>query len=220
VNNRILAAVAASLLATVVGTSQAAIIFDNTQGGASGSNGNEMTQWIQAEDFTLTAGSTLTGINFASVDSGLFDGTIVWQIYSDVAGAPGAILFSGTATPTRTTGAAVSFGTEHSNSFTIAPATLAAGTYFLGLHNGTLTDSTRSEFYWETIADTNTTPFGIENITPFGDNTFSSNGQEHDFQLIGTAATDGGTVPEPESTALFGLGAMAALVAIRRRRAS
>ena len=43
------------------------IIYDN--GGPDQQNGNEMTEWIQAEDFNLSADSTLTSVNFWDIEA-------------------------------------------------------------------------------------------------------------------------------------------------------
>ena len=173
----------------------AALIFNN--GGPNQVSGNEMTEWIQAEDFTLTTTTTLTDVRFwAVVGTPGRDPTnsITWSIYANNAGTPGALLFRNNTTAIThvATGNTLFFGTEFQDDFSIGSIVLAPGTYFLGLHNGPLTQTARREFYWETTAN-NATPRGVEDITPFDSGGFASNGQEHAFSLFGTT----GAVPEP-----------------------
>jgi hypothetical protein len=171
------------------------IIYDN--GGPNQLGGNEMTQWIQAEDFNLSADSTLTVVNFWDIEApggAAYQGEIDWTIYADAGGMPGAAIASGAAvggdvTRTFIQCCVLGFYDEYSNSFNISPgvALTAGTTYWLGLHNGPLTFTTRSEFYWETT-DFNGTFTGHEDQAPF-DGVWFDNGQEHAFNLEGTTST-------------------------------
>src|SRR5262245_41020537 len=77
------------------------IIYDN--GGPAHANGMEMTTTIEAEQFTLSSPTTFNGIHFWDIDDlASYNGSIVWTMYSDAGIQPRAILFRGTATPTRT----------------------------------------------------------------------------------------------------------------------
>ncbi len=134
------------------------IIYDN--GGPNQQDGNEMTQWIQAEDFNLSADSTLMIVNFWDIEApggAAYQGEIDWTLYADAGGMPGAAFASGAAvggdvTRTFIQGGVLGFFDEYSDSFNISPgvALTAGTTYWLGLHNGPLTFTIRSEFYWET----------------------------------------------------------------------
>lgn len=169
-------------------------------------NGNEMTAWIQAEDFFLGGSSTLTGVTFwATIDPGSYQGSIFWQIMGDNTGAPGTTLFSGTATPTTApyAGADAFFGSGLQLDFALPSIVLGGGTYWLGLHNGPLSTTSRLNFYWATT-NGNATATGHEDGTPFDGDFSLDNGQEHAFQLTGFAGET--VVPEPASMALLATG--------------
>lgn len=163
------------------------VIYDN--GGPNQQNGNEMTQWVQTEDFTLTSTQTVTDIHFWDVDQGTYAGTISWWIVGDAAGDPdwGNMLGAGQLDVGRAaTGICLSFGCEFENSWNIDPLVLGPGTYHLALHNGELANNQRAEFYWETT-NPNATPTGrkcdLTNGACF--NSWSDNFQEHAFNLTG-----------------------------------
>jgi len=171
------------------------ILYDN--GGPNQQDGNEMTQWIQAEDFNLSADSTLMTVNFWDIEApggAAYQGEIDWTLYADAGGMPGAAFASGAAvggdvTRTFIQGGVLGFFDEYSDSFIISPgvALTAGTTYWLGLHNGPLTFTTRSEFYWETT-NFNGTFTGHEDQAPF-DGVWFDNAQEHAFNLEGTTST-------------------------------
>jgi hypothetical protein len=189
---------------------RADLVYDNggpTHNGA----GNEMTQWIQSEDFKLTTTNTINAVRFWDIQrgAGAYTGSITWIIYADNLGngQPGTILSQGTATPTRIDQGPESGGIfeEFQNDFSITPFTATAGvTYHLGLHNGPLSHTSRDEFYWEDT-NGNGTPPGQEFDLTGGNTSWFSNGAEHAFALFNNTPT---TVPEPASLSLLCLGAL------------
>jgi hypothetical protein len=207
-------------LVVALGTSaRAATIYNN--GAPDGSNGNEMTQWIQAEDFVLAGDALLTDITFWAFsfeDPGGYTGNITWRIYADDGlGDPDEtnILASGNVVPTRTFDHVSAFGNSYQYDFSISPLLLSGGTtYWLGLHNGPLGTDDRLEFYWETTL-ANLTLRGHEDVTPFDAGGWLDNGLEHAFVLQGREVA---AVPEPATLLLLGGGLAAA--AMRRRRQS
>jgi len=196
------------------------IIYNN--GGPNQQNGNEATEWVQSEDFTLTSANTVTKVEFWDIESSPgYAGSITWWITGDAGGNPDFNNILGTAnqalathTLTANGCTVLGFFCEYDNTFTLNVA-LGPGTYHLALHNGPVTDDTRSEFYWETT-NPNGTQTGLECDLTTGAcyNNWSNNGQEHAFILYGGGNTG---VPEPGTLALMGTGILGALAGLRRR---
>lgn len=187
-------------------------IYDN--GAPNGSSGNEMTQWIQAEDFTLAGPATIGAVRFwaFAFSPGAYQGSIHYAFLADAGGMPGGLLQGGLVTPTVTNLPPGAFGPAYQLDFDIAPLNLGAGIFWLALHNGPLTTTNRLDFYWETT-NANGTIRGMEDIAPF-DGVWSSNGQEHAFQLYGAQQV----VPEPATMVLLGSGLLGIAGIARRRR--
>jgi len=191
------------------------IIYDN--GPPNQVDGNEMTMWIQGEDFQVASAMTLGSVRFWDIEQPgtSYQGEIDWGIYSNAGGSPGTLLASGAAIGGAVTRTFIQHNVlgvydEYSDSFNVTPFALAAGTtYWIGLHNGPLTFQTRSEFYWETT-NANASFTGHELIAPFTGG-WSDNGNQHAFQLL--------AVPEPSAWALLGLGVCGLVCVGWRRRA-
>lgn len=203
----------ASLLLACSAAAQAVVVYDNGPPDLMG--GNEMTNWIQAEDFTLASTTTITDVHFWSLEApGGYSGSIQYAFYSDAGGSPnlGAPVagFAAGAALTRTATGNTFFGLdEYYYSFDVAPFVALGGTtYWLGLHNGPIGNDVRAEVYWETTA-LNATITGNEDFLPPAGDAWSNNLAEHAFQLT--------AVPEPSTIALFALGLVGMAFARRRQ---
>ncbi|MBL8237040.1 MAG: PEP-CTERM sorting domain-containing protein [Bryobacterales bacterium] len=206
----------------VLGSAGAAPLYVN--GAPTDTSGNEMTSYVQAEAFQLTSASTLTGARiwgfyFGDLGRGYL-GSLSWQIYADASNQPGYMLYSGIATPLLSGGTSnCCDGISIQMDFSLPSIALAAGTYWLGLHNGPMNETATEYFYWQTSAE-NGTGKGKEQAAPFGNTAWVDNNLEHAFELEGFAQSEsqGEGVPEPSTWILAGLG-LAAGCARRRARA-
>jgi hypothetical protein len=192
------------------------IVYDN--GGPNQHGGSDMTDFLESEDFTLSGATIISDVNFWNFQllASDYKGSLYWAIQANAAGTPGDTIASGlTSAVTRAaTGLTDTSGiySEFTNSFNIAPTELGTGTYWLTLHNGPITDSNFSDFYWEWTADNgNSQAFDLVAGGPW-----NAALSENAFQLSGTE------VPEPGSLILVGtiLGGMALGRARLLRRAN
>jgi hypothetical protein len=144
---------AITAVAILTVTASGEVLYDN--GGPNHNpspNGFEMTQWIEADDFSLATEARVDAIIFWDVELlANFQGTVLWQIYANNPdNTPGTLLYSGSANSShvQTPYAAPPFA-EYLNSFSIPPVVLGPGTYWLALHNGPLSNYFNQRVYWE-----------------------------------------------------------------------
>ncbi len=208
------------LLTAPAARAQVVTTFDN--GLPQLAPGNDMSFFIQAEDFSLTSATVLNGVRFWSSEASpsAYRGSLTWWIYANNGGTPGQVLATATTSAvTRTDTGRTTFieGTAFSevlNEFSLPDVSLASGSYWLGLHNGAPDDISGTDMLWSPAAANNTVA-GREDVFPFGDSfTSTDNGAEHAFQVSGITA-----VPEPGTVALAVGGVLPlAGAAIRRKR--
>lgn len=203
-----LLACAAVLAAPLAAHAGGVTVYDN--GAPDHQSGNNMNFAWQADDFSVGAGASVTGLSFWSLEaSGAYRGSIAWSIMSDAPGAPGGtVIASGTESSITRTGLGSYLGLdEFRNDFVLsAPLALGAGTYWLVLHNGSATDfGDTSEFLWETTGANGSTP-GMEMLD--GSGPWTGNFNEHAFLVS--------AVPEPASVLMLAVGLL--LAGYMRRR--
>ena len=207
--SRLVAGLGLALLALGSFTpAHAALIVDNGIPSTVNPTGSNLSDTQQAQDFLLASITSLTNIRFWSLELSSADymNSIFWEIRSNASGVPGAnVIASGTSSPTRTTAGTVAAPGANYNQFqndlSVNVTSLAAGAYWLTLHNGAITANTFTDFYWSG-ADANSTAFsgqerGLNPLTAW-----STNEQELAFQLYGTASA---ATPEPATFACGGI---------------
>ena len=210
---------AVALILLAAASAEPATIFDNSP--HDGISGTSISDLLVAEDFTISVPTSLTGVRFWSAQASAADyaGTIDWFIYADSGGSPGGVLFSASVAATNTaTGSPAGSGLylEFQNDFSMS-VSLAPGTYWLGLHDGPVLDTTFRDFYWGTTA-ANATSAGMYQELP--SLPWIDSLLEHAFVLSGDQAPVPEPVPEPGTLVLAatGLGALAAARRLRCRR--
>ncbi|MFN5468868.1 MAG: PEP-CTERM sorting domain-containing protein [Pirellulaceae bacterium] len=201
----------------------AAIVYDN--GSPTIADGSEVTNFVVANDFTLSSATNVTGgaiyiAGFGGV--GNWDGTFDYWVFADNSNTVGAALTNGSGVSVTSTSIGAGAWPHGGNTFRIdfnlaSPFLAAAATkYWFGVHLST--NYNRDNIFWIR------TPQISQALQGRG-NSGSENGTfnnwtapaatENAFYLNGSPA--GGPVPEPTSLAIFGLGAVGAAYRARRK---
>jgi hypothetical protein len=198
-------------LGHALGTAQATtVVWDNGGPAVSNQGGSNMSDTFQAEDLILGVATDLSGVTFWDLEAGAGDytGSIFWSLATNLAGSPNdaGVIASGTATPTRTASGTFSVYNQVRNDFSIAVQGVAAGSYWLELHNGPLTTTAFTDYYWSFAdaggANLASNPGQEKGLNPLTG--WTTNSSEHAYNLQGNAASV--VVPEPGTTVLFLIG--------------
>jgi hypothetical protein len=171
---------AAAILMAASGAALAGTVYNN--GGPNQSSGNEMTL-DQAEDFTLANTTTITDVHFWTIEFGDgYSGSIWYALYADAGGAPALNprrVAAGTGLTRAATGNTPLAPSVRIRLFIDPFVAIGGTTYWLGLHNGALTNDARAEVYWETT-NGNATVTATKTFFPAGGG-WDNNGSEHAF---------------------------------------
>lgn len=202
----------------------AASIFDN--GAPLVTNVRDISLFRTAEDFALASNTNIAALRFwISSTSPIvadpqdnFSGSISYAFYADSSGSLGSVIASGTvsgltAVPTGSIHSGSNAGMSVIDLDLTSLVALAAGTYWLELHEGpTLSTSDGTNIGWELSAASggNAHQGLAANGLPSG-----NTGDELAFQLFDTPFHNTATVPEPGT---FGLIALALLTLASNRK--
>ena len=206
----------AALALSAAQLSFAAPVYNN--GSPDQISGTQMSEVLVAEDFSLTALTTISSIRFWSIQDAPTDylGSVYWAVYSNAVGAPGAVLFGNTAVTTTAsaTGNSTGFGyAEYVFDVDVTDFILGAGSYWLGLANDPLDPVNPTEMLWSPTASV----IGLESKYFDSTHGWVDAGTYLAFALDGTGVVvPPPGVPEPGTLALVGLAVLAARVARRK----
>jgi PEP-CTERM motif len=198
------------LMGSATTAGAAPIVFNNGLPNQSGAA--DMNAYLEADNFSLGAATTLSLVRFWTLQDSAADyaGTIEWSIRNDAAGTPGTTASSGSAAAVGSLTGNSAFGlSEYSYTFGVSVA-LTAGNYWLVLHNGPNSSQPATSFYWAYSNEQSGNSQSFDLSAPG----WASNGAELAFQLEG----NGASTPVPEPATLLLTGAGLALFVIRQKR--
>lgn len=195
-------------------------IFTNGTPDQSQANARGISLFRSADDFSLASSASVTSIRFwmLATDQS-FAGLLSYAFYNNSAGALGSVVSSGSVsnvTPTFLSHVPGFIYNTYQVDINLPSAlNLAAGTYWLELHDGaTLTTNNNADVYWSISA--NMAGNARQSMVPTIPTDPTNNALS--FSLYGTFNTASTTVPEPSTMALSFAGLVAlGLVRLRKR---
>ena len=202
-------------------------LWDNGGPATTTQGGSIMSSYLQAANFTTSFATNLSSASFWSLEMGSsYAGSISYSILGNASGSPdeNLVFASGSVVPTRTDTLAAALGLNvFQYDFALAVTNLAAGTYWLELHNGALSaGADEAEFYWA-FSDDNATNGGAlddqeRSLFPLYPS-WGGNQAEHAFLIAGERFVQQ-QISEPGTTLLVTLAAGLGLISSRRRTAA
>ncbi|MDQ6654757.1 MAG: hypothetical protein M3Y80_02955 [Verrucomicrobiota bacterium] len=154
-------------------TARAEQLYDNGPPGLS--DGYEITHWREGDRFAVDQGIVVNQVRYwdFQLNSSAFSGAVLWEIRANSpTNMPGAPLYSGIAVdPIRTATGRVNVDPlfpvpEYVVTFDVPSLVLPAGSYWLVLHNGPLSNNTGQSLFWEAAVNTSTEP-SRSDVAPF-----------------------------------------------------
>jgi hypothetical protein len=178
------------------------------------SGGSDLNTYLEAENVSTGSNVTITSIKFWSFQTSVADytGSIDWSINLDAAGVPGGVVSSGSATPSGVSTGNSGFGfSEFSYTFPVN-VPVAAGTFWVVLHNGPASSIPSGDFYWG-WSNANAGDSQQQDISVSGQ-PWLSNFAELALEI---QTADERVVPEPSSLMLAGAGLLSVFLARSRK---
>ncbi len=174
--------------------------------------GDNMSQYVVAESFSLAGTYQLTSLRFWALLGSATDysGSVFWAVHSNAANSPGAIVASGSAAAAAVATGNSFFGVYDEYLLDVSMSfQLTAGNYWLALHNGPLTNDGFTDMYWETSSTSDGLSGQFDALGDAPDLGWLDTGNEHAFLMSGRLVDDN-RVPLPGSLSLALLGLLIA----------